>query len=134
MRFNIILKNLHFCTESLLIQLYEGQPGNIIETYRTGFIPNLYSGDIINLNERTSQDDKFICQGEILWVLPLEYKELSEFLFHNKGIEELKECYKKEFHPRHWVFTIGIRLYPEITKGIERYYQDIPSEISVRCE
>ena len=128
------MKNLHFCTKNLLIRLYEGQPGNVVETYRTVFIPNLYPGDIINLNERTNQGDKYICQGEIIWVFPLEYRELSEFSFHNEGIEELKESYKKEFNPYHWLFHIGIKLYPNIIKGIERYYQHIPSEINMRCE
>jgi uncharacterized protein YqfB (UPF0267 family) len=128
-----MVKNLHFCTKRLLIQLYEGQPGNVIETYRTGFVPNFYSGNIINLNERTNQGDRFICQGEIEWVFPLQYKELNEFSHHNKGIDELKECYKKKFNPQHWLFTIGIRLYPEITKGINRYYQSIPVEDDKRC-
>lgn len=113
-----------------MIQLYEGQPGNIIETYRTGFVPNFYSRDIIRLNERTLEGDKFICRGRIEWVLPLQYKELEEFSFHNKGLEELQESYKRQFHRDHWVFCIGIKLYHEVIKGIERYYQHIPSEVN----
>lgn len=124
-----MVKNLHFCTNDLLFEIYEGQPGNIIETYRTGFIPSVYPTDIINLNERNSEgNDKFICKGRIEWVLPLQYKELSEFSFHNKGIEELSETYRKEFNPYHWVFNIGILLYPEVCSKSERYYQKVFDE------
>jgi len=119
------LKSLHFCTKNLLTQIYEGQPGNIIETYRTGYVPNIYLEDIINLKDRLN-NDKIICKGLIVWVWPLQYKELSEFSWHNKGLEELDQTYKRKFHDKHWVFDIGIRLYPEVIKGTDRYYQHIP--------
>ena len=103
---------MHFCTKELLTQIYEGQPGNIIETYRTGFVPSLYSGDIINLTEFIpDKKDKFICTGRVEYVLPLEYQELKDLSFHNKALLEIKR-YNRKFHPKHWFFCIGIKLYP----------------------
>ena len=115
---DFLVKNLHFCTEGLLTQIYEGQPGNTIETYRTGFIPNLYPGDVINLNKRIQKKDIFICKGKIKYVFPLQYKEFAEYnkqygYRHKKGLDEIKQ-YKRKFHPDHWFFNIGIELYPEV--------------------
>ena len=107
------MKNLHFCTEGLLTQIYEGQPGNTIETYRTGWIPGIYSGDIINLTEKNPNGkDKFICKGKVVYVLPLQFKEFEKFpTIHGKGLEEIKR-YKRNFHLDHWFFNICIKLCP----------------------
>ena len=108
------MKNLHFCTEELLKEIYDGLPGNIIETYRTGFIPGVYPKDVINLNARVpGKKDKFICQGKIKFVYPLQFKDFKKFsAIHKKGIQEVKR-YKRKFHPDQWFFKIGIELYPE---------------------
>lgn len=105
-----IVKNMHFCTKGLLTQIYEGQPGNIIETYRTGWTPGIYSNDIINLNENNPNGkDFFICKGEVLSIIPIQFKNIPT------GCEEIKR-YKRKFHPDHWFFNIGIELYPEVNK------------------
>jgi len=101
-------KNLHFCTLELIKQLKDPIVEQI-ETYRTGFVPHFYPGEIINLNERMNGSDKYICKGKILYVMPLEYRELFELDSHEKGIEELKKSYKKKFNPHHWIFCIGIK-------------------------
>jgi len=82
-------KNLHFCTLELIKQLKDPIVEQI-ETYRTGFVPHFYPGEIINLNERMNGSDKYIYS-------------------HEKGIEELKKSYKKKFNPHHWIFCIGIK-------------------------
>lgn len=114
-----IVKNMHFCTKELLKEIYDGQPGDIIETYRTGFVPSVYPKDIINLNDRTpGAKDKFICQGKIKYVFPLQHRE---FIMqgkkissrHKKGIKEIKR-YNRKFYYDHWFFCIGIELYPEV--------------------
>jgi len=104
------MKNYHFCTKELLEQIYTGKIGSTIETYRTGFIPNIYPGEKINLNEKMDiKPGKFIRQGVVVWVLPLEYKEIKDFSIHKKGLVELKR-YKRKFHDKHWFFYIGIKL------------------------
>ena len=109
------MKNMHFCTKELLTQIYEGQPGNTIETYRTGWTPGVYSNDIINLNENNPDGkDFFICKGKVIYVLPLQFKEFAKFpSIHGKGLVEIKR-YKRKFHPDHWFFNIIIELYPEV--------------------
>lgn len=104
---------MHFCTKELLIQIYTGESGSTIETYRTGFVPSIYSGDIINLTEKMLvKPDKFIRQGKVEWVLPLQYEKIRDMAIHKKGLLELKR-YKRKFHPDHWFFNIGIKLYPK---------------------
>ena len=110
-----MVKNLHFCTEELLSQLYEGFPGDIIKTYRTGWVPGFYVGDVVNLNDRDSNNkDSFIRKGKIKWILPLQYKEFTEYhkqrgYRYKKGLKEIKR-YNRKFHPEHWFFQIGIKL------------------------
>jgi hypothetical protein len=106
-----MVKNYHFCTEELLKQIYTGELGSIIETYRTGFVPTIYSGDKINLTEKMLvKPDKFIRKGRVEWVLPLQYIEIKKSPIHRKALVELKR-YKRKFHDKHWFFIIGIKLF-----------------------
>ena len=110
------MKNLHFCTKDLLIEIHEAQHGNIVDTFRTGFVPSLYSGDIININERDkNKKDTKICTGRVEYVLPLEFGELQKFEHWSKALPELKESYKgRKFDRQHWFFVIGIKLIKEV--------------------
>ena len=111
------MKNYHFCTEELLKQIYTGESGSIIETYRTGFVPNIHPGDEINLNEKMAvKPDKFIRRGTVEWVLPLQYKEIKGMAIHQKALVELRK-YKRKFHPDHWFFDIGIKLSSILLEG-----------------
>ena len=105
------MKNLHFCKYILLV-VNEAQDGNVFSTYRTGFVPGVYTDEIVNLNERIGKkENKFLCKGKIQYVLPLQYKEFEKYSFHSEGLKELKESYKgRKFHPDQWFFEISIKV------------------------
>jgi hypothetical protein len=106
------VKSLHFCTREKLIELHESQPGNIIDTYRTGFVPHIYSGDVIELNERDEDDnDTLVRYGEVKYVVPHTWKDLNHYSFLSDGVKEIKESYDgRDFHPLHYFFNIGIKI------------------------
>ena len=104
------MKSLHFCTKELLEKLHAGEYKSVIETYRTGLVPSMYSGEIINLNEKMPvKPDKFVRKGKIEWVMPLQYKELKSMECHKKAFQEIFR-YKRKFHDDHWFFSIGVKL------------------------
>ena len=104
-----MVKNLHFCTEKLLKQLKSEHPTHII-TFRTGWIPTIYKGDAINLNERNPNGkDFFIRKGTIIDVRPIQYKTLSRAMYKDALIEIKK--YNRKFHPEHWFFVIIIKMH-----------------------
>ena len=103
------MKNLHFCTPELL-KVIKNTKIKEFYTYRTGFVPNLYPGDIINLNERADNgEDTFITEGVIKSVEPIRLLNIHESYTFNTpvGEEELKR-YKRKFHKMHWFFSICI--------------------------
>ena len=104
-----MVKNMHFCTQDRLKQL-KNKENNFISTYRTGFIPSIYPGDKINLNERDILgDDTFIVKGKVLSVGPIQYKNIPV----NVKNFELKR-YNRKFHKEHYFFYIFIRILNKI--------------------
>ena len=103
------MKNLHFCTPELL-KVIKNTKIKQFYTYRTGFVPNLYPGDIINLNERDDEgNDSYITRGVIKSVEPIRLLNVHESIGFDTpvGEEELKR-YKRKFHKMHWFFSICI--------------------------
>lgn len=101
------MKNLHFCTKELIRRIkYSGNKKSvIIKTYRTGFIPELFAGDLINLNERKDGKDELMKQGKIIAVIPIQYRDIGL-----RGKKEIYDSYNgRRFHPDHWFFEIIIR-------------------------
>ena len=101
-------KNLHFCTKEQIrrIKYNKNNKYVYIRTYRTGYVPSIYSNDIINLNERdTNKHDKLLKQGLVIAVVPIQYKDIRSL-----GKHEILESYKgRQFKPEHWFFEIIIR-------------------------
>ena len=101
-------KNLHFCTLDKLTEIkdkIQAKDTRPFDTYRTGFVPSIYSGDIININERIpGEKDILLAKGRVSYILPEEYQELDE-----KAYNEIQR-YNRQFHKRHWFFLIGIEL------------------------
>lgn len=103
------MKNLHFCTPELL-KIIKNPKIKLFYTYRTGFVPNLYPGDIINLNERSDAgEDSYITKGVIKSVQPIRLLNIHEsFKFTTPVSEEELKRYKRKFHKMHWFFSIAI--------------------------
>ncbi len=104
------MKNMHFCTSELLTQIYESQEGNIITTYRTGFVPSIFPGNIVNLNDRNDEGkDSFVRKGKVLHVIPTKFKHLPT----KKATKEEIERYKRKFNEEQWFFEIKIKIIRE---------------------
>jgi len=99
------MKNLHFCTLDKINEIKNAIPGTKIKTHRTGFVPMIYSGDIINLNQRIGKEDIFLKTARIEYIFPVEYQEISD-----KDLKEINESYDKNrrWHIKHWFFLIGL--------------------------
>jgi len=105
-----MVKNLHFCTQDRLHQIKENKESNFVSTYRTGFVPSIYPGNIINLNERDGDGtDIFLFKGKVLSVEPIKYKSIPA----NVRNFELKR-YNRKFHKEHWFFYIFIQIIKEV--------------------
>ena len=99
------MKNIHFCTEKLLNQIYSEEQKSII-TYRTGWIPQIFTGDIINLNKNNPRGkDFFIRKGEIISIIPLKFRQIPD----NTCNEEILR-YRRKFHTEQFFFKITIKL------------------------
>ncbi|MGQ4874518.1 MAG: hypothetical protein ACP6IY_10655 [Promethearchaeia archaeon] len=116
------MKSLHFCTPNMLNLIKNCKVGSIIKTIRTGFVPNIYEGDIILLKERRDNKSKDIIlgKGKVLGVYPYTYMRLKEKYKLKEGnwtfdkyanciIEEIKK-YKRKFNPWHYFFEITIKV------------------------
>ena len=117
-----MVKNLHFCTPELL-KLIKNPRIKMFYTYRTGFVPNLYTGDLVNLNERDEEgNDTFLKEGVIKSVEPIRLLNIHEgFSFETPIAEEELKRYKRKFHKMHWFFSICIlkdskRMYSFVSK------------------
>ena len=98
------MKSLHFCTERLLESIYKNK--RFIITLRTGWVPTIYPGDVINIKDK-NLDNKIICTGTVKGVHPLRYRYVNKI----KHSEELLK-YKRKFNLEHWFFEIRIELMP----------------------
>lgn len=108
------MKNLHFCTPELLSQINDPEY-DLITTYRTGWVPMLYPGDVINLNQRDNTGkDTYLKMGKIAGVKPVKRKSIPDVLTFR---EELQR-YNKKFHSDHYFFQITIYKLP-LYKGLE---------------
>ena len=103
------MKSLHFCMKTPIKTkiLQSTHIGDFIETYRTGWIPTIYPGDIIKLNYRDeNKKDTWIRTGQILDVIPVKYSYI-------KNLEDAQEdilAYNRKFHLYHWFFKIQINI------------------------
>ena len=100
------MKNLHFCVkEKKNLELIKNSPvGTQLDTYRTGFVPSIYSGDIINLTERIEgEKDKIRVIARVEYIFPYEYIELSDVTQ-----KQVRIAYSRQFKDHHWFFNIGL--------------------------
>ena len=100
------MKNMHFCTPGKIREIKYAENGEIVVTHRTGFVPMLYPGDIINLNDRLGKIDTFSCQGEIMKVFPIIYDNI----IHSDKLEIAQAYRTKKFSKHHWFFKISIKI------------------------
>ena len=100
------MKSLHFCTPNKLTEI---QNNVKFETYRTGFIPGMYPGDLIKINKRTTKkaphDDKQICLAHVFEIVPTMFRDLPM-----ESREEI-ERYNRRFNQYHWFFKITLIKY-----------------------
>jgi hypothetical protein len=120
-----MVKNLHFCTPELL-KVIKNSKLKMFYTYRTGFVPNLYPGDLVNLNERDEKGmDTYIKKGVIKSVEPIRLLNIHKsYGFQTPISEEEIKRYKRKFHKMHWFFSICIlkdskRMYSKVIKEAE---------------
>ncbi len=105
-------KNLHFCTPELL-KIIKSDEKKVFYTFRTGFVPGVYEGDIVNLNKFVKDgNDEFIRKGLVQSVSPLRLMQVKD-MYKSERLktcidEELKR-YNRKFHNDHWFFMITIR-------------------------
>lgn len=104
------MKSLHFCTPTLV--KFIKNHNHTLGTIRTGFIPNVYPGDIVKANWRRYEEewnykskqikpDTFLCYIKIQSVTPKLYRQLDQMWHH----EELTR-YHRKFHRETWFFLI----------------------------
>ena len=105
------MKNMHFCTNKNLKKFKLGKKGEYIITIRTGWIPQIFTGDIIKLNKRLGKQDIFSRMGKIISVTPIKFKNL------NTSYKEEIQKYKRKFHPEQYFFRIIIKF---LTTGDEK--------------
>jgi len=101
------MKNIHFCTPELLKILKDHKEYHIT-TYRTGWIPQIFVGDRVALNERVEgKPDKFIRMAIVESVTPIQYKKLN----WEAGLTVIEEIarYNKNFHRDQYFFEIVLR-------------------------
>lgn len=100
------MKNLHFCMKEKenLLKIKSAAIGLKLDTYRTGFVPYLYSGDVINLTERIEgKKDEILVIARIEYIFALEFIELPDPVK-----KQVKVSYNRKFHDHHWFFLIGL--------------------------
>jgi len=92
------MKAFHFCTPEKLkeIKLWPR-----FDSVRTGWVPELYPGDKIKINERVDKTDTLLFIAKVLSVQPILFKNIDQ-TFHREEIER----YHKKFHPERWFFII----------------------------
>ena len=98
-----MVKSLHFCTP---LMKEEVRTQDNITTIRTGWIPQLFKGDVIKIMLRDTlkppHDDKFYCFMKIISVTPVQFK-------HIKLLERFQEeinRYGKKFNDEQYFFKI----------------------------
>ena len=92
------MKSLHFCTPEKLAEIKRHSQFSSI---RTGWIPQLYPGDEIKINERDDcKKDKFLFMATIQSVTPILFKDITSS--HQEEIDR----YGKKFHPEQWFFEL----------------------------
>ena len=100
------MKSLHFCTPK---KLQEIKTNSVFDTVRTGWIPTIYPGDIVKINERVTinkkNTDSLICQARCIAVEPLQY---NDFIEDPTPWEEV-DRYNRKFHGQHWFFKIRFK-------------------------
>lgn len=115
------MKNLHFCTPELL-RIIKDKKIKVFHTYRTGFVPNLYPGDIINLNERDDEgNDTYIKEGVVKSVAAVRVLNIHEGHIKEAYKEEI-DRYRRKFHKMHYFFAI------QILKDTKRMYKFAESQ------
>lgn len=112
------MKSLHFCTPKMLakIESLRTETYKTLTTIRTGWIPQLYKEDIINLINFHTKD--VIATAKVLSVTPIQVQFLD---LEDELIWEELERYNKKFHPEQYFFKI-LLLIQEFTekKEVER--------------
>lgn len=107
-----MVKNLHFCTPELLKVIKEPEK-SVFYTFRTGWTPSCYAGDIVNLTEFVKDGkDKFLCKGLIKSVEAIRLMQVKEMWKSERlkiCIEEELKRYNRKFHEDHWFFQITIK-------------------------
>jgi hypothetical protein len=95
------MKSLHFCTPLLLQKIRTSETWN---SYRTGFMPEIYEGDVIKINERNGVDS-LLCHARVTEVLPIRYGDIFRFPI----IEEEIARYNKQFPKCRWFFKFSFQ-------------------------
>ena len=97
------MKSLHFCTQKKLQEIHQNE---IFDSIRTGWIPQLFTGDMIRIDHRKTLKapyiDTEICHATVLSVEPIQFKKICNDLRHAEEIER----YNKKFHPEQYFFLI----------------------------
>ena len=108
-------KNLHFCRLPELFKIKNSSPVryHFIKTYRTGFVPSIYTGELIRLTYRNKiKKDDFLTAGLVIAIYPIQYRDIGK-----SGRCEIKQ-YNRDFNLEHWFFKIVIRIW-NISTGKE---------------
>ena len=93
------MKTMHFCTPE---KIKEIKDHDRFDTIRTGWIPQVYPGDVIAISEvRPLLPDRFLFKAKVISVEPWHHHELD----HGKYKEEINR-YKRKFHPEQYFFKI----------------------------
>lgn len=99
------MKHLHFCTPNKLKEILDPKTQDF-ETIRTGWIPEIYPGDIVGLKKRTTQfpphNDQFIGYALISNTRAIKFKNLNQKI-HKEEISR----YHKKFHPEKFFILIS---------------------------
>ncbi len=108
--FHIIkLKSLHFCTPLKIAHLNE----NTFWTIRTGWIPQIFEGDIVKIKHRTTLKPPYIdtevCLAKCTKIVPLKLKDIPQ---NPENQEEIMR-YGKKFNPNQYFFMLNFQKLPK---------------------
>ena len=98
------MKSIHFCTPKKRSELHKMKTGDRIVTIRTGWVPEWYEGDILQVIERKTMIKPY--DDEYLFDVKIHRREVwckSQFDDNPAFTEEL-ERYGKKFHSDHIFF------------------------------
>jgi len=110
----IFIKSLHFCTPLLLKKIKDP---DILEfrSFRTGFIPNIYKGDVI-----LKGNDTFLCNALVRNTGMWKYGSLHDYLIAwelEEYIEEIAK-YKRNFNRDHIFVSLIFKKLKDLRKWV----------------